>query len=234
MSTPWRIAASRFRPRPVSMFCAGSGVSMFTGSCSNCMNTRFQYSRKRSFSPPGRSSALPKSQAAVEVELAARAARAGRARLPEVLAARAADDPLARDADLQPRLDRLLVGPEAELLVALEDRDPDVVGVEAEALERQLPRELDRALLEVVADREVAEHLEERQVAGRQADLVDVRRPEALLAARQPVVRRLLAALEVRLERVHARGREQHRRIVLGRHEAAGGDALVVAAPRRS
>ena len=108
---------------------------------------------------------LAEVQAAVEVELAARAAGAGRAGLPEVLAARAADDPLTRDADLQPRLDRLLVRAEAELLVALEDRDPDVVRVEAEALQRQLPGELDRALLEVVAHREVAEHLEERQVA---------------------------------------------------------------------
>ena len=85
-------------------------------------------------------------EAAVEVELRARAARAGRARLPEVLRARARDDALARHADRQPRLDRLLVGAEAELLVALEDRDPDVVGAEAEALERELPGELDRAL----------------------------------------------------------------------------------------
>ena len=60
--TPCRIAASRFRPSPVSMFCAGSGVSVLTGFWSNCMNTRFQYSRKRSLSPPGRSSALPKSR----------------------------------------------------------------------------------------------------------------------------------------------------------------------------
>ena len=173
---------------------------------------------------------LAEVQPAVEVELAARAARTGRARLPEVLRARAADDPLARDADRQPRLDRLLVRADAELLVALEDRDPDVVRVEAEAVERQVPRELDRALLEVVAHREVAEHLEERQVPRGQADLVDVGRAEALLAAREPVVRRLLAALEVRLERVHARGGEQHRRIVLGGNERSGGDALVVAA----
>ena len=68
---------------------------------------------------------LAELQAAVEVELRARAARADRAGLPEVLRARARDDPLARDADRQPRLDRLLVGAEAELLVALEDRDPD-------------------------------------------------------------------------------------------------------------
>ena len=65
-------------------------------------------------------------QAAVVVELRARAARPGLARLPEVLRARAQDDALARDADLLPDRDRLLVGAEAELLVALEDRDPDV------------------------------------------------------------------------------------------------------------
>ena len=49
----------RVSPRPVSMFCAGSGVSVLTGSWLNCMKTRFQYSTKRSFSSPGRSSSLP-------------------------------------------------------------------------------------------------------------------------------------------------------------------------------
>src|SRR5205814_7394619 len=130
--------------------------------------------------------------AAVEVQLAARPARPGRARLPEVLLAVARHDPLARDADGHPRLDRLLVGPEAELLVALEDRDPDVVGVEAEDLQRRLPGVLDGPLLEVVADREVAEHLEEREVPRGGADDVDVRRAEARLAARQAVLRRIL------------------------------------------
>ena len=78
-------------------------------------------------------------QAAVEVELAARPARPGRPGLPEVLLARSRHDPLARDADRLPDRDGLLVGAEAELVVALEDRDPDVLGLEAEALERQLP-----------------------------------------------------------------------------------------------
>src|SRR5262249_60893426 len=72
--------------------------------------------------------------------------------------------------------------------------------------------------------------LEEREVAGRQADLVDVGRAEALLAARQPVVGRRLAALEVRLERVHSRGGQQHRRIVLGGNERRRRQAAVVAA----
>ncbi len=150
---------------------------------------------------------------AVEVELAARPAGAGRAGLPEVVLAAEEDDPLARDADGAPRLDGLLVGAEVELVVAAEDRDPDLVLGEAEALGRQLERELDRALLEVVADREVAEHLEEGEVPRSVADVLDVGRAEALLTARQPVVGRLLDAREIGLERVHARGREQDRRV---------------------
>jgi hypothetical protein len=167
--------------------------------------------------------------AAVEVQLAARPARPGRARRPEVLRARQLDDPAARDADRLPCADGLLVGTEAELGVALEDADPDVVEVEAEALERQLERELDRALLEVVADREVAEHLEEGLVARGGADVLDVDRAEALLAGRQPVARRLLEAEEVGLERLHPRGGEQHRRIEARGHQRPARAAQVTA-----
>src|SRR5207247_607351 len=125
-------------------------------------------------------------EAAVVVELAARPAWPGRAGLPEVLLTRAGDDPLARHAHPDPGLDRLLVGTDSQLVVALEDRHPDPVAVEAVDLQRQLPRLLDRALLEVIAEREVAEHLEERQVPRRHPDLLDVGRPEDLLARRHP------------------------------------------------
>ena len=47
----------------------------------------------------------------------------------------------------------------------------------------QLPGELDRALLEVVAEGEVAVHLEERAVPGGLADLLDVQGAHALLHA---------------------------------------------------
>ena len=70
---------------------------------------------------------------AIDVELRARAAGARCSRLPEVLLAGQADDPLRGDAERLPDLDRLGVGPEAELLVTLEDRDPDPVRIEAEA-----------------------------------------------------------------------------------------------------
>ena len=59
VSAPCWMSAIRLSPSPVSMFWFGSGVRVPTGSWLNCMNTRFQYSRKRSFSPPGRSSGVP-------------------------------------------------------------------------------------------------------------------------------------------------------------------------------
>ncbi len=168
-------------------------------------------------------------ETAVDVQLRARSARADRAGFPEVLRARAADDPLARDADGEPQLDRLLVGAEPEALVAGEDRDPDVVGVEGEHFQGEVPREADRLGLEVGPDREVAEHLEEREVAQRAADVVDVGRAKALLTARQHRCGRVGAAEEVGLQRLHAGGREQDRAIVRGRHERGGGYAQMIA-----
>ncbi len=162
-------------------------------------------------------------QAAVVVQLRARAAGADRAGLPEVLRARAQHDPVARDADRQPRVDGLLVGAQAQVVVALEDGDPDAVRVELQVLEGELPRELHRALLEVVAHREVAEHLEEREVPGGGADDVDVRGAEALLAAREARRGRVLLPEEVGLQRVHARGGQQHGGIVAGGHERGRG-----------
>ena len=64
------------------------------------------------------------------------------------------------------------------------DAHPDPVPVELQPLLDELGRELDRAFLEVVAEREVAEHLEEGQVVGVEADLVDVGRAENLLRGR--------------------------------------------------
>src|SRR5205085_1370780 len=95
--------------------------------------------------------------------------------------------------------------------------------------QRQLPGQLDGALLEVVADREVPEHLEERQVTRRVADVLDVRGAKALLAARQSLLRGLLDPLKVRLERVHARRRQQHRRVERRRDERRRGQPEVVA-----
>ncbi len=148
---------------------------------------------------------------AVDVDLAARPARAGVAHLPEVVLVAEALDALHRYADL-------LVPDRLGLVVALVDGDPQTVAVEAERLGRQLPAPRDDLVLEVVTEAEVAEHLEEHQVALGAPDVVEVvvlaAGSGALLAADRALVRRHFVADEVRLERHHAGDGEQHRRIV--------------------
>ena len=72
-------------------------------------------------------------------------------------------------------------GPSFELRIARMHGHPDAIPVELHVLLDELGRERDRALLEVLPEREVAEHLEERQVVAVEPDLVDVDGPEALL-----------------------------------------------------
>ncbi len=156
------------------------------------------------------------SLAAVVVELRARPAWSARPGLPEVVLSSELDDPLVRDADRMPALDRLLVRPEAELRVSAEDGHPDALRGEAPAAGRQLERPVDGLALEVVAEGEVAEHLEERQVTRRHPDVLDVDRSKALLARGEARMRRPLLAAEVGLEGLHARRRQQHRRVVGG------------------
>ena len=233
-ATSWRIAARRSGPRPVSMLGAGSGVIEPSSARSYCMKTRFQNSRKRSVSSPGQVVGAAEVDAAVVVELRARPARPDRAGLPEVVATAEVDDPLLGHAHRLPDLDGLHVGAQAELVVAAEHRDPDALGVQPEALRRQLPGERDRPLLEVVAEGEVAEHLEEREMPRGEPDVLDVGRPEALLHRRQALVRGLLLAPEERLERLHPGGREQHGSVVRRRHERGRRDTRGDRAPRRT
>ena len=150
--------------------------------------------------------------AAVVVDLRARAAGAWHAHVPVVVGKPAGLDPAFRQADLVPP-DRV------RLLVAEQDRGPQLVLGEAEPAVRlgpgqQLPGVGDRPLLEVITERPVAQHLEERRMPGGLPDLFDVQRAHALLHVRHPPVRRRPLAEQVRLERLHARDDEQHRGIV--------------------
>src|SRR5205814_2458132 len=76
-------------------------------------------------------------------------------------------------------------------------------------------------------EREVPEHLEEGEMAAVEADLVDVRRPEALLDRCQQRRRRLLAAEEERHQRLHAGCRQERRAVVRARDERGRGPELV-------
>jgi hypothetical protein len=155
----------------------------------------------------GRPALFTEYRAPVVVQLGARPARPGGAHGPEVVGLAAPLDPLPGHADLVgPDLDRLVVG--------FEDGHPDAFGIELEDRGGQLPGQRDGLLLEVVAEREVAQHLEEGEVAGRRADDVDVGGAEALLDGRGPRPRRLLLAEHVGLELHHARRGEQQRRVV--------------------
>jgi hypothetical protein len=155
-------------------------------------------------------------------DLRARPARTRVRHLPEVVAgvARAlvvadADAPLRRYADvLRPDVVRLVV-------LGVHGR-PEPFGRQAVHLREQLPRVADRVALEIIAEAEVAQHLEERVVARRVADVLQVvvlaARAHAALRRGRALVRPLLEAQEHVLELNHARVGEQQRRIVR-RHE---------------
>src|SRR5690606_14149561 len=134
--------------------------------------------------PAGR----PVLRPAVDVDLRARSRGARLPGRPVVVRAAATLDALGgQPRDRAPQLGRLVV--------VVEDRDPDLVRVEAVTTlglgrRDEVPRVGDRAFLEVVAEREVAVHLEERAVARRLADLVDVEGAHTLLHARRALPRR--------------------------------------------
>ena len=152
--------------------------------------------------------------AEVVVDLAARPAGAFSSRRPPVVLPLAeAPDALGGDA-------RLL--PEGLGLVILQiDRGPELLRREGEHLRHERPCPGDRLTLEVVAHAEVAEHLEEGEVA-LVAHLVDIGGPEALLDRREPRAGRCRLAGEIRLERHHARAGEQERGVAGGDERGAG------------
>ena len=144
----------------------------------------------------------------VEMDFAARAAGARLAHFPEIVLLAEAQDVRRVDVrDRAPELGRLVVvgvhrGPEAGL------RELPYFG-------EQLPGPGDGLLLVVVAERPVAEHLEERVVVGVAPDLFQVvvlaRNADALLRVGHALPGGLARPQKDFLELVHARVREQQR-----------------------
>ena len=168
-------------------------------------------------------------RAAVVVNFGAGTARTG-AMLPEVILLAEAEDALLRNTDL--------VAPDGKGLVvrgrglaAGEHRGVQAVRLQADPLGagEELPRPGDRLMLEVVAEREVAEHLKEGAVARGVTDVVDIARADALLAGADAAARRLLLALEPGLHGGHARVDEQDGLVVL-RDQGKAGQAQVALA----
>ncbi len=96
-----------------------------------------------------------------------------------------------------------------------------------EVLGEELPGPVDRLALEVVAEAEVAQHLEERHVPGGLADVLDVAGPDALLAGGGPLEVGVAQAHELALELVHPGRREQDGRVVRDQHVAGTADAAL-------
>ena len=151
------------------------------------MKTRFPNSRNRSQRvQPGRQSSARSRPPRPSPSTSPSPARTAPARRPTRSSPRTGAARSARPASRSlPVADRLLVGAEPQAGIAGVDADPDLVPVELQPLLDVLGRVLDRPLLEVLAEREVAEHLEERQVVGVEAHLVDVRGAEAPLTRRR-------------------------------------------------
>ncbi len=168
------------------------------------------------------------------VDLGARSARAGLAHLPEVVAGHAGhpDDALVAEAGhLAPDRPGVVVGGHA--LGAPEDRDEQAIFGKVVDLREELPRVGDGHFFEVVAEREVAEHLEERVVAGRDAHVLEVvvlaGDADDLLARGRARVRARLFPDEDVLE-LHHPGVDEHQRRIVLRDERRALNELVLAA----
>ena len=167
---PFITAEMRSSPMPVSIERAGRSRSAPSAWRSNSMNTLFQISTKRSEPDVG---------VGHEVAGAGHAPRRGRSRSrSSVRTGRCRPSPrscrpcrarrsVRRAGSCRQIVVRLVVARNA--LLALEDRRDQTLRIELPLLGQQRPGQRNRVVLEVVAEREIAEHLEERVMAQRRA-----------------------------------------------------------------
>ena len=157
---------------------------------------------------------------AVKVDLGAGAAGAG-ADLPEVILFAQTDHVVGGDA--------AALGPDIiGLVIILVNRDIELIDGQLQLLGDELPGPAGSVLLEVIAEGEVAQHLEVGAVAGGLAYIFDIRGTDALLAAggAEAAVRQELLPGEVFLEGGHAGIDEQEAGLIL-RHQRRRGQAGV-------
>ncbi len=160
-------------------------------------------------------------RAQVDVDLAARAARARVAHLPEVVVLVAEDDVVLRH-QLHPGLSGLLVESRPVFGRTLEHGGVELRLVDLVDFRQEFPGPGDGLGLEIVAEAPVAEHLEHRVVPSIVAHGFEVvvlsADPEALLRIRRPFHLRHGVAQKYVLELVHSGVGEHQRRVVLDHH----------------
>ena len=167
--------------------------------------------------------------AAEVIDLGATSAWARIAHLPEVVV-RAKLREMVGGHVLQPVIPRFDVAGDAAF--ALEHGHEELVGRDLPRDGEQFPREADRLFLEVVAEREVAEHLKERVMARRRPDVLEIvvlaADAHALLRSGGALVVALFFTEEDVLELVHPRVCEEQRGIILRHERRALHDAMAV------
>ena len=111
---------------------------------------------------------------------------------------------------------------------------PEPFGRQSQDLGDVLPGEFDRLALEVIAEAEIAEHLEEGVMPRRVADVFEIvvlaARPDATLGGDRTPVPALLAAEKDILE-LHHPGVGKQQRLVVGGHQRRAGDLFVPLVP---
>ena len=153
---------------PVSIEGFGRSTRSPPGSCSYCMKTRFQISMKRSPSASGEPGGPPGILSPWSKKISEHGPHGPVSPIAQKLSEPAMRmiAALGQPGDLLPQIEGLVV-------VDI-DGDGQLVLRQPEFLGDQVPGELDRAVLEIIAEREVAEHLEEGVMARGVADIVEV------------------------------------------------------------
>ena len=170
-------------------------------------------------------------RAQVDVDFGAGAAGAGFAHLPEVVLLVAVQDAVLGHV-LLPELPGFIIGAELVAGIALKHRNIETIFIQMVNFRQQLPGPGNGFFLEVVAERPVAQHLEQRVVVGVVAYFLQIvvlaRHAQALLRVGHALVGGGLVAEEVVLERGHARVDEQQGRVVLEHQRGRGHDVVAL------
>ena len=134
---------------------------------------------------------------------------------PEIIFFAKTDYTLRRNSDLPvPNLE--------SLIVVQIDGDPQRGPIKTQNLGDKLPGPSDRFFFEVIAEREIAQHLKKRAVTIGLTHVVYVCRPQAVLARRDSRARRLFLTDEIRFERYHSGDCHSNVGSFAGTNEALG------------
>ena len=142
--------------------------------------------------------------------------------LPEVIRLTKAEDAIGGNTDF--------LVPNVESLIILNvNRGIQTIGIQTHDLGQELPRPSNGLVLKIIAEGEVAQHLEESAVTGSLTHVLDIAGTDALLAGGHTVARRNLSAGEIGLQGSHA-GVDQQQTLIVVRNQREAGQTQVILA----